>query len=552
LSSVLAEPATPEERDIPSDQPEPPPFDTGMGQVPMDRLRLVFDGMFDGVWLVAPDGRTTYANRAMAGLLGSTQEAMRRRPIADYLDEPFRSAVDGFLGRQEDSAGERIEVRFRRANGSELHALLAGSPIVTADGVFAGTMLNISDVTAKRNLDAHLVQAQRLEAIGLFASGVAHDFNNLLTAIRGYAELARLALPEGDPVRSDMDEVLAAADRAVAVTHKLLAFSGRQVLAEVLVEPADLIAGLLPILRPMLGDDIRIELRLAADRGFVRADPRQLEQVIVNLAVNAHDAMPVGGTLTIALGDTLVPGSDAETPGATGPGPGSVRITVSDTGIGMDAATMAHCFEPFFTTKDPSQGTGLGLATAHGIVTQSGGRIGVESTPGVGTSFLLDFPRVDGVVEPPAPPAATTVDHREGVILLVDDEPAVREVGRRALAAAGYTVIACGGGEEALVQLGQFDGKVDVLVTDIVMPGIHGPELARRVRASHPGLGVVFTSGFAADGPKTRGAVLAGAIFLPKPFTIVAVVEAVGDAMRATHRAGEDGAGEPTVSTGAP
>ena len=495
----------------------------------MERLRLVFDGMYDGVWLVGPDGGTTYANRAMAALLGSTQDAMRRRPIADYLCEPFRGAVARFLDRQEESAGQRIEVRFLRADGSELQALLAGSPIVTAEGVFAGTMLNISDVTAKRDLDAHLVQAQRLEAIGLFASGVAHDFNNLLTAIRGYTELALSALPEGDPVRHDMAEVLAAADRAVAVTHKLLAFSGREVLAEVAVDPSALIADLLPILHPMLGDDIRIELRLAATRRFIRVDPRQLEQVIVNLAVNARDAMPSGGTLTITLDDA--PTAAPEQAEADAAVPRFVRVRMSDTGMGMDAVTMAHCFEPFFTTKDPSRGTGLGLATAHGIVTQSGGIIAVESAPGAGTSFVVDLPLVDGVAVPESPPAVGPTDRRAGVILLVDDEPAVREVARRALVGAGYSVIACGGAEEALVQLGRFSGEVDALVTDIVMPGVHGLELARQVWASHPGIPVVFTSGFAADGPEARGTMLAGATFLPKPFTIDAVVRVVSEAI---------------------
>ena len=519
------------ERAITADQPAQRPLDTGMGQVPVDRLRLVFDGMYDGVWLVGPDGSTTYANRAMAGLLGSTQDAMLRRPIADYLDEPFLGAVARFLDRQEESGGQRIEVRFRRADGSELQALLAGSPIVTVEGVFAGTMLNVSDVTAKRDLDAHLVQAQRLEAIGLFASGVAHDFNNLLTAIRGYTELARTALPDGDPVRGDMDEVLAAADRAVEVTRKLLAFSGRQVLAEVLVDPADLIAGLLPILRPLLGDDVRLEFRLGALRGFIRVDPRQLEQVIVNIAVNAHDAMPDGGTLTIGLTDLQPPDPDD---GAAGAHAGWARISVSDTGTGMDAATMARCFDPFFTTKDPSKGTGLGLATAHGIVTQSGGRIGVQSTPGAGTSFLVDFPLVDGSVSPPPPPAAAPEDRHSGAVLLVDDEPAVREVVRRALAAAGYSVIACGGGDEALSLLGEFEGGVDVLVTDIVMPGIHGPELARRVRVVHPGVGVVFMSGFAADGPEARGSLAAGATFLPKPFAIGDLVRTVGEVVEAS------------------
>jgi len=507
---------------------------TSVGQVPMDRLRTMFDGMFDGVWLVAADGRTTYANDAMARLLGLSATAMRGRPMTDFIHQDLRADVDSFLARQQTHAGERIELRLRRADGSDLFGLVAGSPITTSEGAFVGTMLNVSDVTGKRNIDAQLAQNQRLEAIGEFAGGIAHDFNNLLTAIRGYAELARSSLPKGDGTRDDLDQVIASADRASVITRRLLAFTRRQVLVPVDLDPAQVISELVPILKPLV-DEIQIVLDLDEPHAWIRADPGQLEQVLVNLAVNARDAMPTGGTLTLTVRDLPPADPDRPDPDATA-GP-FVRISVTDTGTGMDSATRARIFDPFFTTKRFGKGTGLGLATVFGIVAQSGGQIHVDTTLGRGSTFHVDLPRVRSSTEAPYRRATTLDDtpRGSGVVLLVEDESAVREVATRALEAAGYTVLAAAGADQALRASERWGERIDVLLTDIVMPGIHGPELADRVRAQRPDIAVVFMSGYADEAVGPGGSLGASGGFLPKPFSVKALTRAVGRAIAAAR-----------------
>ena len=510
-----------------AEKPDQQLMSTSVGQVPMDRLRSIFDGMFDGVWLVAASGRTTYANGAMAGLLGSTPAEMRGRPITDFLDEALWIDVKGFLARQRNQAGERMELRLRRADGSDLFGIVAGSPITTDEGVYVGAMLNVSDVTGKRSMDAQVVQNQRLEAIGLFAGGIVHDFNNLLTAIQGFAELARTSLPEGDPIREDLDQVLGSAARASAITRKLLAFTHRQILVPVDVDPGQVIADLVPMLRPLLGDDINIAVEVEEEHGWIRVDPTQLEQVIVNLAVNAHDAMPTGGTLTISARDLRSIDPDRPDPDLSA-GP-FVRISVSDTGTGMDEETKARIFDPFYTTKSPGKGTGLGLSTVFGIVTQSGGQIQVETAPGKGSTFHIDLPRVGNALLP-APRHLAEAALRSGVVLVAEDDPPVREFARRALVAGGYTVLVAAGGDQALQASERWGKEIDVLLTDIVMPGVHGPELAARIRVKRPGIGVVFMSGYADDDLAQDVGLNGSGEFLPKPFSGDALRRAIGRA----------------------
>ena len=511
-----------------AEAPDQQLMNTSVGQVPMDRLRSIFDGMFDGVWLVASSGRTTYANGAMAGLLGSTPNEMHGRPITDFLDESLWLDVKGFLARQQNQAGERMELRLRRADGTDLFGIVAGSPITTDEGVFVGTMLNVSDVTGKRSMDAQVIQNQRLEAIGQFAGGIVHDFNNLLTAIQGYAELARTALPEGDPICEDLDQVLASAGRASAITRKLLAFTHRQLLVPADIDPAQVISDLVPMLKPLMGDDIEVAVEVESEHGWVRVDPTQLEQVILNLAVNAHDAMPAGGTMTIAVHDLgsidpYRPDPDL----SAGP---FVRISVTDTGIGMDEATRTRIFDPFYTTKGQGKGTGLGLSTVFGIVAQSGGQIQVETAPGKGSTFHVDLPRLGTAVPPGPQQPVEPTPRRSGVVLVVEDDPAVRDFARRSLEASGYTVLAAAAGDEALRIAEDRGETIDVLLTDVVMPGVHGPELADRIRARRPDIGVVFMSGYA-DDYLAPGSVLSEPHeILPKPFSLATLSRAVGRA----------------------
>jgi PAS domain S-box-containing protein len=474
----------------------------------------------------------------MAGLLGSTPADMRDRSIQEYVDIAVWPQVDAFLGRQRSVTGERIEVPMRRADGGELLGLIAGSPITTIDGIFAGTMLNVSDVTGKHAYDAQRAQTQRLEAIGEFAGAIAHDFNNLLTAIRGHAELARTDLPDDDPIRLDLDQVILNADRASGITRKLLAFTRRQVLEPVILDPAQVIADLVPMLQPVLGKDIDLVLQVDRDHGWVRVDPVQLEQIVVNLAVNARDAMTTGGTLTVALENPKP--TDADKPDATAAKGPMVRIKVTDTGTGMDERTMSRIFDPFFTTKPAGKGTGLGLATVFGIVAQSEGQIYVDSAPGEGTTFTLDFPRVNAPGTPRATvPQAAPLTNKVRVILLAEDEPAVRDFAKRALERAGYTVLTAGDGDDALRASRAWDNPIDVLVTDVVMPGMHGPELAYRIRRERPEIGILYISGYAEDAVATGGEFATPGAFLPKPFSSEALIRAIQRTRGVSSQIGE-------------
>ncbi len=483
-----------------------------IGPAPSDRPGSPFEGMFDGAWLVAADGRTVYINQAMARLLGSTQELMRDRRITDFLDDAAKTDLGGLLDRLRAPAAERL--RLHRDDGTDLISLITGSPITSPDGVHLGTMLSVVDPAATNGLDAQVVQNQRLEAIGQFAAGIAHDFNNLLTSIMGFTELARRGLPPAHPVRADLDQAFASAERAAAITRKLLAFTRRQVLIPIDVDPAQVIADLVPILEPLMGDH-RILLDFQPGHGWIRIDPTQLEQIVVNLAVNARDAMPGGGTVTIRVGNL--------------PRPDFVRISVSDTGTGMDDVTRARIFEPFFTTKSAGRGTGLGLSTVFAIVTQCGGHIDVESVVGSGATFHVDLPFANAAFVRRRRRASGGPVARSGVVLLVERDDAVRNFAQRSLEGAGYTVLAVSAAAEALEASGRWGEAIDVLVTDLIMPGMHGPELASLLRAGRPGIGLVFTSGHAAglEGGLGHGA---SGDFLPKPFSADALVKAASRA----------------------
>jgi signal transduction histidine kinase/CheY-like chemotaxis protein len=423
-----------------------------------------------------------------------------------------------------------MELKFRRTDGTYLFGLVAGSPITTPEGAFVGTMLNVSDMTGKRAMDAQVIQAQRLEAIGQFAGGIAHDFNNLLTTIHGFSELARDHVDDPVLVKRDLDKVLASAEKASAITHKLLAFTRRQVLTPVDIDPAQVVVDLVPILGPLLGDDVNVALNIETTHAWVRVDPTQLEQILVNLAVNARDAMPDGGTVTISIHD--VKSTEIERPDpdlSAGP---YVRISVADTGTGMDEETKSRIFDPFYTTKGPGRGTGLGLSTVFGIVSQSGGQVQVDTVLGKGSTFHIDLPRIGGTVSAgllhvsPTPPQG-----RVGVVLLVEDEPMVREFVELTLEAAGYVVLSAAHGDQALAAAGRWEEEIDVLLTDVVMPGIHGPELAARLRANRPDLKVIFMSGHASDAVARGGDLGVAGDFIPKPFSIDTLRRAIKRAM---------------------
>ena len=371
----------------------------------------------------------------------------------------------------------------------------------------------------RRRLEQQLQEARRLEAVGRLAGGVAHDFNNVLTAIIGSAELLLLDAPQGAPPPEELDIIRSSATRAQVLIRQLLAFSARQVLKPAVLDLNQLIQDVSKMLRRLIGEDISLALELAPDLGPVRADPGQLEQALVNLAVNARDAMPEGGRLLVKTGNAELPPAETSTPEALPPGR-YVVLQLQDTGVGMSAETQAHIFEPFFTTKAQGKGTGFGLATVYGIVRQSGGHITVDSALGAGATFSLYLPRVDeplGAAVAPATVATPAVGSE--TVLLAEDEALVRQMARRVLEQAGYTVLAAAGGAEA-IQLAQgHKGPIDLLLTDVVMPGMSGRELARRMVEVRPGVRVLYMTGYSDEAVARHGVLDPGATLLQKPFT---------------------------------
>jgi two-component system, cell cycle sensor histidine kinase and response regulator CckA len=384
---------------------------------------------------------------------------------------------------------------------------------------------------AGKAAENQLLQAQKVESLGRLAGGIAHDFNNLLFAVHGYAELLSQDLGSKDADRLDperlllsVNEISLAAERATALTAQLLAFSRRQIVTMNVLDVNAAVAKIEPMVRQLIGEDLQLIVSLDPGAGHICADGGQIDQILVNLVVNARDAMPDGGTVTIESGNAVI--DAATTVGHAEVTPGSyVYLAVRDTGVGMDRATREHIFEPFFTTKSVGRGTGLGLATTHGIVTQAGGHIAVESEPGNGSGFTLYFPRVEGAVdERPPVPAAKLVG--AGRVLVVEDDPAVRDITTRFLERAGYEVKAVADGTEAIAAAG-LAPPFDVLVTDIVMPNMSGIELAEQMMDQYPLVGVVLLSGYTTESRELNHATERGATFLLKPVTSTQLLHAV-------------------------
>jgi CheY-like chemotaxis protein len=367
-------------------------------------------------------------------------------------------------------------------------------------------------------LEEQFQQAQKMEAVGRLAGGVAHDFNNLLTAILGYCELVLEDVSQNDSLRADIMEIQKAGTRAAGLTRQLLAFSRKQIIEPTLLDLSSVVTDIRAMLGRLIGEDVKIVLSLRHESALVKADRGQVEQVVMNLAVNARDAMPKGGTLTIETANVELDEHYASTHLAAKPGP-HVVLAVTDTGTGMTPEVQARLFEPFFTTKEPGKGTGLGMATVHGIVTQSGGSVGVYSEVGKGTSFKVYFPRADSaemVVDAPAPVARP----RAGIqtVLVVEDADGLRELARRLLQRQGYTVLIAADAQEAVRLFGEHP-LIDVLLTDVVMPGASGPELTRQLVEQRPSLKVIYMSGYTEDTIVQHGVLKPGIAFLHKPFT---------------------------------
>jgi two-component system cell cycle sensor histidine kinase/response regulator CckA len=493
------------------------------------RLSESLEHASDAVLLVDSSGRILEAGGATPDIFGRSPESLRGESAAalclpaaggrllENLDRAVRAGRHLFSTQIIGGDGEvlSVEVSARTTKDPSGKVLVCIVRDITGRALsFPVERLQLEDEI--RRLHLQLLQSRKLEAVGLLAGGMAHDFNNLLNVIMGYAELLARSLPAADTRRARIERILQAAGRAGVLTRSLLAFGRKPVQQARVVDVNAVVQETEWIIRRLIGEDVDLELKLGADVGNVKVDPGQLEQVLLNLAVNAHQAMLRGGALTVAT-DRAEPDRPARQRTA---GAGShVRLTVSDTGVGMDAETRDRIFEPFFTTRSGREGTGLGLATVAGIVRQSGGHIEVESEPGRGSTFRIYLPRVDAEPEPVKVPEPSRQGPRgHETILLVEDQASLREMLREALELAGYRVLSAPDGEAAIRIARRHPGRLDLLATDIVMPRLDGCGLARRLAADRPEMRVLFLSGHGFETATRRG-ILEDATLLEKPFS---------------------------------
>ncbi|HSA92906.1 MAG TPA: PAS domain S-box protein [Terriglobales bacterium] len=478
----------------------------------------VIEGTSDVVFVKDVEGRYLLINTACAQALGHRREEIIGRTDADLLDgATARNFREGDLRALRSGVALTSEEHEGGSNGRIFSATKA--PYRDGQGRVIGVIGISRDVTEQRATEQQLRQVLKMEAVGQLAGGVAHDFNNLLMVIRGYAELILGRMGKNDPLHRHASNVMKATDRARELVRQLLAFSRKQVLVPRVLDLNQVISEMEPMLRTALGDDITLNTLAGQQLGRVKVDPTQIEQVVLNLALNARDAMPEGGCLTLETANVDLDEAYARHHVPTVPGP-CVVLAVSDTGHGIDAETRARIFEPFFTTKEQGKGTGLGLATVYGIVKQSGGYIWVYSEPGQGTIFKVYLPRVFEEVEAEAAEEAEEAPERATeTVLVVEDAESVRELAREFLEQRGYRVLEAQDAADALRVAEAEPGPIHAVVTDMVMPGMNGRELAERLRQARPGLRVLFMSGYSERSISAQGLLHSGAAYLEKPFS---------------------------------
>jgi PAS domain S-box-containing protein len=426
---------------------------------------------------------------------------------------------------------QELEYRFRRPEGSYLwirdQRKLQRNHSVRPDEVI-GTWTDISE---RKHLENQLAQAQKMEAIGVLAGGIAHDFNNMLTIIKGYTEVVLDDLAPDSPYRPDLEEVLKAGKQATSLTAQILAFSRKQVLQPAVLNLNDTVAEMRTMLCRLIGEDIELSTVTQPDLELISADPGQLQQIVMNLAVNAREAMPHGGKLNIATRTVCVddvfrklhPSAKANS---------YVMLEISDNGIGMDAVTQARIFDPFFTTKEIGRGTGLGMSIVYGIVSQSDGFISVQSEPGIGSTFRIFFPRAPRESIDTKDQSKMQFHAKESeTVLLVEDEASVRTLAARILRAGGYNVIEASNGKKALDVIQAYSGKIHLVITDVIMPEMNGVELSRRMQAARPDIKALYVSGYTSDEIVSNGMLDSKTAFLQKPFTILSLLHKVREAI---------------------
>jgi PAS domain S-box-containing protein len=514
---------------------------------------LQAEGRYRGLLEAAPDamvvvdqaGEIVLLNVQAEKQFGYQRDELVGQPVTNIIPEGFaeRLIADDLRSSAEALAqqiGTGIELSARRKDGTEFPIEIMLSPLDSAEGILVTAA--IRDISVRKAVENELLQAQKLESIGRLAGGIAHDFNNMLSIIRGYAELLDQDLSPTNRDELDPDHALrsvqaisGAADRAAVLTAQLLAFSRQQVVKSQVLDLNGAVKAIEPMLGQLIGRKVHLRLKLDGAAGNIRADPGQIDQIVVNLVVNARDAMPDGGTVTIETSAVAGEASLAGPPWTAAHGP-YVLLAVTDTGVGMDQTTLQHVFEPFFTTKDVGDGTGLGLATTHGIVHHAGGYIALDSKPGRGSAFRLYFPRIDAAAEEPSRTLRSPGVVGVGRVLVVEDEPDLRHLITELLQRAGYEVLPVSDGAQALA-LATLSERFDALVTDVVMPNLSGIELAERMMALDPTLGVVMLSGYIAETLDLERVTAAGATFMQKPITSARLLEAVREAVESRHAA---------------
>jgi two-component system, cell cycle sensor histidine kinase and response regulator CckA len=478
-------------------------------------------------------------NGEFTRLFGFQSEEALGRNIDTLIVPSDRNTETQWIG-EALARGQRValETKRQRKDGTLVDVFMSGAPVVV-NGVQVAFYALYRDISEqkraeeeRRALEDQFRQAQKMEAVGRLAGGVAHDFNNLLMVISGYSEVLLAHTERDSLLYPKIEAIQQAADRASSLTRQLLAFSRKQMLELRVVDVNVIVEDMERLVRPLIGENITLDTRLASDLGRARADAGQLEQVIMNLVVNAKDAMPKGGKITIETANESLGDGPKENlyiqPGRY------VLLSITDTGCGMDKETQSRIFEPFFTTKEKGKGTGLGLSTVYGIVKQSGGYIFAKSEMGHGTTFRIYLPQVEDALEPMTPVRPSQAVGGSETILLVEDEASVRQLVRETLEAGGYKLLEAENGEAALRVASSHSGPIDILITDVVMPGMSGQELSRQLCISDPALKVLYLSGYTEDSIIHEGALEAGTAFLQKPFTLQALSRKVREVLRTT------------------
>lgn len=495
------------------------------------RFRSYFETSQVGIAVIAPDKKFLEVNDRFCEMVRYSREELSQMTWADLT--PGEDLILQMPDYERVLSGElsdySIEKRYIRRDRTCIEVNVSASVVHRDDGTPAYLVALVQDITERKRLEAEFLQSQKLDSVARMAGGLGHDFNNLLTVISGYSELLLKRTEAESEMRAPLQEVFQAAGTASALTRRLLAFGRTQLMHPIMLDVNQVVEDIRPMLKGMLGEDVQLVTLLGSDLGLVKADPGQLQQVVINLAANARDAMPFGGKLLI---ETVA--ADIEARGATrhaDVAPGQyIVLTVSDTGHGMDRQTLRHLFEPFFTTKDPGGAVGLGLSVVHGIVTQSGGHISVASEPGLGTSFRIYLPRVAGAAASETSDAVAESPGGETLLIAEDNAP-VRQLAAMMLRDRGYQVIEAGDGQEAMMVLADPGRDVDLLIVDLVMPGMSSVDLIEQAHAARPRIKILVMSGYTGDAAIYQRITALGTPYLEKPFDATTLAAKVREAL---------------------